>query len=183
MNKKQILVIWLPLLTLVISILLSIEARATRSDSLNNKISANSVNLNLLGNGSLVSLNYERLFHLNSRLHLSTEIGVGYNEYSSLCITGTGCKSPNPVYYTLPHSVSILLGKGSHFLEMGAGGTLIPLNSYKQYIFYPEIGYRIQPIKSSRINFKCFIQIPKIGTSDEARMLFFLSGISFGFHF
>ena len=78
----------------------------------------NSINLNLLGDASLISINYERQFLVSPAFILSSKLGLGYN--FEFIIFG------NPEHYlTIPHHITGNIGKGRHFFEFGLGGTII----------------------------------------------------------
>jgi hypothetical protein len=76
----------------------------------------NGVYLELLGNGGLYSVNYERMFndHLTGR--------IGYSAWNSPALFFGG--SGPDRYHTLPVTVSYLLGGGERKLELGGGVTL-----------------------------------------------------------
>ncbi len=140
----------------------------------------NSINLNLLGNASLISIDYERQFIIRPTLILSGKLGIGYNEEFMLCIYGE-CPSPD-TYLTIPHHVTGNIGKGKHFFEFGIGGAIINGNTTRPYLLYPIIGYRFLPLKSKKINFRIFGQIPLSGF-DVGGVIFSPIGLNLGISF
>jgi len=132
-----------------------------------NKRPLNSVQINLLGDASLISVNVEKQFIINSNLLLSGKLGLGYNrEIIILCpgwMTGSlNCPKPEN-FLTFPHHLTLNAGKNRHFFEFGLGGTLISPNAKQLYFLYPIIGYRFLPLNSNRMNFRIFIQYPLSG--------------------
>lgn len=140
----------------------------------------NSISLGLLGDASLISVQYERLFVVSRHLVISGKIGFGYNEEYYLFCFGP-CGPPNR-YLTIPHHITGNLGEGAHFLEFGIGGTLINGETTQPYMIYPIIGYRILPLKSGRLNFRIFGEIPFYGIEAED-ILFIPGGFSLGISF
>lgn len=140
----------------------------------------NSIYINLLGDASIISFNYERIFLINKTFFISSKLGLGYNEQFQLCIWGP-CSAPER-YLTIPHHISLNIGNGRHFFEIGIGGTLIKDIKTQPYIFYPIVGYRIMPLKSNKINFRLFGQIPFSGLNID-NILFIPFGLSLGVSF
>jgi len=119
----------------------------------------NNVYLNLLGDGSYVSINYDRLFINSPIFFLSGKLGLGIiNDELKLY----GSSSSPITYLTVPHHITGNLGlqRGIHFLEAGLGGTFASSGNNQQYYLYPVIGYRIQPKKQKGLCFRIFISIP-----------------------
>lgn len=139
----------------------------------------NGININLLGDASLVSINYERLLLINSNFFIAGKAGLGYNEDFNICIFGP-C-SPPEKYLTIPHLITGNLGIDVLFFEFGLGGTLISGNTNRHYLFYPIVGFRLQPLKSIGMNFRGFFQYPHIDVLHEVNSLLFLPfGLSLG---
>ena len=144
----------------------------------------NNININLLGDASRVSINYERQFLVSTTFNLTSKLGLGYNQEYQLCLGG-GCGPPDK-YFTLPHHITGNLGKGRHFFEFGFGGTFLTGNKTLFYYIYPTIGYRISPLKSKKINFRIFGQVPlyKFDRLDQLNDFIFLPfGLSMGMSF
>ncbi len=162
----------------------------------------NNINLNLLGDASLISVNYERLFLVSPIFLLSSKSGLGYN--IEFLVYGDKPEQ----YLTMPLHITGNLGKGMHFIEFGLGATAIigvisetlffysigPFHKLglgnsafsepntQPYILYPIIGYRIIPLRSLGINFRGFLQIPFTGF-DAVNILFIPFGVNFGVSF
>ncbi len=109
------------------------------------------INLNYLGDASVLSLNYERIF-------------------------------PIKKYLTLPHHVTGIFGKKKHFLEFGLGGTAMLGKENQYYVFYPILGYRIQPIRPKKVNFRVYGSWP-LNTLSNEDLLFVPFGLSLGYCF
>lgn len=139
----------------------------------------NGISFNLLGDASLISVHYDRLILLGPSFMLSGKLGVGYNEEFQLCIFGP-CSSPPGKYMSIPHHITGNLGKRKHFFEFGLGGTLILGNTVQPYVLYPMLGYRFLPLRSGKINFRIFGQVPLSRIED---ILFVPFGISLGISF
>lgn len=139
----------------------------------------NSVSLNLLGDVSLISINYERLIPVSPAFILSNKLGLGHNEEFRICLFGS-CP-PAREFFTIPHHITGNIGKGIHFFEIGLGGTIV--NKNQPYYFYPIVGYRILPRRSARVNFRLFGLLPLSVSS--ANELLFISpfGLNLGISF
>lgn len=141
----------------------------------------NSIYINLLGDASLISINYERLYLVSPTSILSSKLGLGYNEKFQLCLYGP-CSPPDK-YLTIPHHITGNLGKGRHFFEFGLGGTIMIGNTNHPYLLYPIVGYRILSLRSDKMNFRVFVQFPFSGKLDTHNILFIPFGLSFGISF
>ena len=146
----------------------------------NNERPLNSIQINLLGDASIISINYDKQFLISSTFILSGKLGLGYNEEFKLCIWGP-C-SPPEKYMTIPHHITGNIGKGRHFFEFGLGRTVINGNTNQNYLLYPIVGYRILPLNSSKLNFRIFGQIPFSGLETED-IIFIPFGLSLGISF
>ena len=77
----------------------------------------NNISLNLLGDASRISLNYEKQYLFGKSNVLSTKVGLGYNQ--EFCISfGTGSCSPVEDYLTIPHHFTVILAKEEVFLNL-----------------------------------------------------------------
>jgi hypothetical protein len=143
----------------------------------------NNVNLNLVGNASLISINYERLLLIKPIFFLSGELGIGYNTTVSFNFFGAfgAEESGSTNHLTIPHHITGNLGKGRHFFEFGLGGTIIT-GGLHNYILYPIIGYRLQPLRSKKVNFRLFGSYPIYGkdVEDTLDIIFSPVGLSLG---
>lgn len=96
----------------------------------------------LLGQGTLMSLNYDHILYESGKGFLSGRVGIGFpNTGVSIGFFGTesGLKGIG-----IPHSLSWNFGK-KHALEVGVGGMLSVIDQVTRYVFYPIVGYRFQP--------------------------------------
>ena len=114
------------------------------------------LNMNFLGDASIISVNYDRLYLIKPTFILTGKLGLGITKE----ITLFGGKGDN--YLTIPHHFTGNFGKGRNFLELGIGGTFVGGKSYIDYIVYPLIGYRLLARKSDQVNFRIFTQIPLV---------------------
>jgi hypothetical protein len=139
----------------------------------------NCVTISLLGNGSNVSLNYERLFPINNYLFISGRLGAGYGRQLTL----NSDSIVMPLYLTIPAHVTINLGKGRHFSEIGMGSTLTIGNVNPHYLYYVIFGYKFYPLKPYNISIKIFGNL-LLNNKDDFRSIYFVPfGISLGYTF
>jgi hypothetical protein len=140
----------------------------------------NSIYMNLFGDASIFSINYERLFFNNRKFFLAGNAGIGYSESLDLPITSTSLLSI-PMHITGNVNIS---GK-RQFLEFGFGGTLLYYQNFKfwDYSIYPLIGYRWQPLKSGKFTFRIFVSYPLTDKIDIDSYWFSPVGMSIGFAF
>jgi len=122
-------------------------------DIIEEKRPINNIFVTLLGDASLVSINYEKLFSLSSSCILVGKLGAGYhgNEYKNGSISSV---------LTIPHHLTCNFGKKSLMAELGIGGTLFSANNYRPYALYPIAGFRIQPPLPMMVNFRFFVILP-----------------------
>jgi len=113
-----------------------------------------SINLNLLGDGSYFSMNYDQLLPVNKKMHLSLKAGIGYNERAQLFKSNLGH------YLTLTHHLTANFGSRRTLFEAGLGATAYFRNNDNRYIPYPVIGVRFSPIKSSGLVIRPCLHIP-----------------------
>ena len=115
-----------------------------KSDSTLNK-RVQSVYVELGGPGILLSINYDGRFG-NNRTGFGYRSGLGF-------IPGS-----NGQIITIPAQLNYLLGGGGHYLEIGAGATLILINGNGSTDLFSKnsstalfgtmvFGYRYQPVK------------------------------------
>lgn len=135
----------------------------------------NRIFLNVFGDASMVSVNYDKVFLINDAFFLSGKLGAGF--YQELTIWKDDI--PFPKYFTIPHHITGNLGKGKHFLEFGLGGTFLT-GVDKIYIVYPIIGYRLLPFESNKVNLRIYGQLPVAGYNWET-FWFVPVGLSLGF--
>lgn len=164
------------ILTLLVLLCGSLLWAQTGNES-GDKRPVNNLNLTFLGNASLISLNYEYLHFAKPNFFMAYNLGLGYDESLNLCFWGT-CSSPSS-YLTLPHYVTGNIGKGRNFFEFGLGGTVILGDAQQNYYFYPIVGYRLLPLRTNKLYFRVFGQIPVTGL-ENMDAIFFPFGLSLG---
>ena len=115
----------------------------------------NNINYNI-GEGSLNSINYERLYFINRGYFLAFQLGIGNNEEWQ---DDTNLSSPIK-YTTIPHHITGNLGKGRNFFEFGLSGLIVTGNLDQHYLLGPILGYRLQSLKFKRVNFRIYVNFP-----------------------
>jgi hypothetical protein len=83
---------------------------------------------------------------------------------------------------TIPHHLTANIGRKKHFFEFGFGGTYISGVTTEPYFAYPTVGYRFLPLKSDKLNFRVFSQIPFTGIDTED-IIFMPLGVNIGISF
>jgi hypothetical protein len=137
----------------------------------------NNINLNILGEASLFSVNYERLFLNTSNFFLAPGFGLGvYEELEGLFFSG------GSAYVCIPHHITANLGIEKHFFEFGLGGTYINKNPNDKYLIYTIVGYRFQPLDSDEFYFRIYGNI-LISDIKATSIKFIPFGLSFGISF
>lgn len=140
----------------------------------------NNLNIGLLGEASVLSLSYERLFILTPGLLLSAEVGVGFNKEFELCIFGP-CEAPQS-YAVFPHHLTLNIGRRKNHLELGVGGGRVSSIASKGYVVFPIIGYRHQPTEFNKAVFRIHIS-PPVTVSGDLNMLNSPIGFNVGITF
>lgn len=136
----------------------------------------NIVSLSFTGEGTMISANYERLFLLGSTNFIAGRIGVGY---AGNIISDDNSEPEN--YLTIPHHITGNIGKKIHFLEVGISGAIITGDLDNHYMLGPLIGYRLQAMKSNKLNLRIFGTVPFLPYYAD---IFYLPlGISVGYCF
>jgi len=125
----------------------------------------NNAAINICGDVSILSLQYERLLFLNPHLCLAGKLGIGFDEPTLRYLFGY-LSPPDDYLITIPHHLTGDLGQGRHFFEFGLGGSLVLERTSRQYLFYPLAGYRLQPLKTNRIHLKIYASLPVSGNKD-----------------
>lgn len=148
------------------------------NDNLIVKRPGNNLTLNLLGDASIISINYERFIVITPALFAPGKLGLGHNKEYRLCFFGPCTSSPD-IYLTIPHHFTLNLGKKSNFFEFGLGGTIINGNTTQNYLLYPVFGLRTLPFNSNKINFRIYLQFPFSGMEAED-IVFIPVGLSLG---
>jgi hypothetical protein len=145
----------------------------------------NVVFINLFGDVSQYSINYERIFYINDFFLLSGRLGLGHNKESEGWIMPSQTKNLEE-FITIPHHITGNLGKGRHFFEFGFGATFIGNysgNISPKYLVYPIVGYRLHPINSQKMNFRFSISYPLKIPNEIQDIFIFPASLSFGFSF
>lgn len=168
---------------IILVFLLLISAAAASGQESGRSVSGrpvNSINLNLLGRGSNFAVSYERIISVKSYLFITADLGAGYGKEVQLVIDSTYA-NVKPRYLTLPHHITINIGKGRSFLEIGLGGTAAIGNVFPHYLFYPVAGYRFQPFTSGNMKVRLFVNyVP--GSHEDYRNVFFIPfGLCLGY--
>jgi hypothetical protein len=125
----------------------------------------NNMAVNICGDASILSLHYERLLFLNPNLFIAGKLGIGLDEPTIRHLFGY-MSPPENYFITMPHHLTLNLGKKRHFFEFGLGGSLILQGSGDHYVFYPVAGYRLQPLKTNRIYLRFYGTQPISGNED-----------------
>ncbi len=141
----------------------------------------NSIGVNILGDASEISANYERFFLIKDNFILSSKISFGFNEklYDCHFLVKPCAKK---TLFTVSNHLTGNIGKGISFFEFGLGETFLIGNNTTSYMIYPMIGFRILPLKSNKLNFRIFGQFPLMKTKPSG-ILFIPIGFYFGVSF
>jgi len=175
-NLKSHLIILRIILVIILSFCLLETFSQSNTDTIKTR-PLSSFNLNILGDASLFSVNYELLFLTRTNIIIGTKIGLGYNEEFKICVW-ENCSAPKK-YFTIPHSFTVNYGKKKHFLEMGVGGTVIVGSSSQNYMPYAILAYRFLPLKSNKLKFRVFGEYP-FANPDNYDIIFIPFGVSIG---
>jgi hypothetical protein len=144
----------------------------------------NNIFLNILGDGSIISLNYERLFFTDPRhFFIAAGAGVGVNSLLSIHFDNiSGTTYSTKEFVVIPHHISGNIGGGSHFFEFGVGATALTGDHARSYLPYLIAGYRLQPRRDNRVHFRLFGSFP-LDDIEEYDLQFVPVGISVGWSF
>jgi hypothetical protein len=167
--------VWILVLITLLSIP-GISLSAQNSSYRPVKRAPNNISLNLLGEGSLISINYERLFPIAPKFFLTGQAGIGRNQEA----LWTAGRSPR-LYTTFPHHITANFGKNRHFFEFGFSGDIVAGDTEHHYISGPLVGYRYKSSRSGRIPVRCFITYPFIGL--HTGLIYVPFGLSIGYSF
>jgi hypothetical protein len=113
------------------------------------------ISLNMMGDASLISLGFEKLFFVEPNLALAAKVGFGWNQEFQLFSS----ESLNN-YFILPHHFTANIGKGRSFVELGLGAALVTDNREYYYVVYPMAGYRYHPFKNPGLSFRAWMYYP-----------------------
>jgi hypothetical protein len=131
------------------------------------------------GDASVSSLNYERLILVRSKCFFTGSLGIGYNKNVDEGYKGSLYQISHSQFMTIPHHITINVGKKRSFFEFGIGGTGIIGDANKNYYLYPIIGYRLHSSKPMKLNYRVYISFPFEGYKN-VEFWWFPIGISVG---
>jgi hypothetical protein len=134
-----------------------------------------------LGDGSGLSLRYERLLPINSKLFIAGNIGIGY--LRDIKFPFLFDDTPNEQYLSFPYGFSIIFGKTENCIEIGIGHSTLSFRHGRRYFTYPLVGYRLQPFKSNNLMMRAFLCYPFGGFQRDDKITFLPGGVSFGLSF
>jgi hypothetical protein len=135
------------------------------------------ISLNLVGDASLLSIGFEKLFFIKPAFAMAGRLGFGFNQEFQLF------SSDPPInYFIMPMSVTCNFGKGRSYLECGIGGTMLSGNRTSYYIGYPIVGYRFHPFKNPGFSFRAWLFYPfgQLSVLESTDILVSPFGLSFG---
>ena len=116
----------------------------------------NNIGINLLGDCSIIAVNYERLIPFREIFFIG-KLGIGSNVITDFSLGGSG---KDESILTIPHHFAGNIGKRKHLFEFGFGGTLLIGNITQHYILYPIIAYRIQPMRHRKAFVRLYFNMP-----------------------
>ena len=142
----------------------------------------NNIYINIFaGDASVQSLNYERLFLVKLKSFFTGSLGIGYNKNLDK-YEGRLYQISHSQFMTIPHHITMNVGKKRSFFEFGIGGTGLIGDAHQNYYLYPIIGYRFHPVRSINENFRIYISFPFEGYKN-VEFWWFPVGISVGMGF
>ena len=143
----------------------------------------NYIFLNFCGDGSIASLNYERLFFIHPKhFFIAAGAGAGMNFYVKIHNNNESTTYTTDQYVIVPHHITFNIGSGRHFFELGAGGAILAGPRTQPYLPYVTGGYRIQPWNSNKVGLRLFFSYP-LETIDKFEILYIPVGLSVGWAF
>ena len=164
-------------------ILLPLFLSAQKGDTIVKNKKNNSVYVEFLGNGLVLSLNYERILY-NGPVNFGVRGGLGYSP-----------EDGERAIYTIPFEIVVIFGNKKHHIELGAGiSYYLKVNKSKHYhdnrkhtnysiMVYPRIGYRYKGNKGLliRVGYTPVLELPALDLFDKPFHPF--GGISIGYSF
>jgi hypothetical protein len=93
---------------------------------------------------------------------------------------------PDEKFLSVPYHLTASIGKKENFFEIGIGGSELLSGSRKRHFLFPLIGYRLQPVKPSKINIRAYLCYPFSGnpySGDSDNLFFIPAGFSIGWCF
>lgn len=141
---------------------------------------SNNITLNLFGDATIFSMNYERLHFFDRKYMIAGKIGIGYSQ-------SLGLPSKSAALLTIPmhFTGNISVYKKRQYIEFGFGGTFMFYENLKywDYAIYPIVGYRLQPYQKVKLTFRIFISYPLTDKIDMHNYWFSPVGLSIGYCF
>lgn len=142
----------------------------------------NNIFINILGDASVASLNYERLFFIEpENFFIAAGAGVGLNYFVTIH-NDNGSSYTSEKYVIFPHHVTANIGKGRHFFEFGLGGAFLSGPRSQPYLPSLLAGYRIQPWNKNKLHFRVFGSYP-LEALEKFEILYIPVGLSIGWSF
>jgi hypothetical protein len=139
----------------------------------------NNIYINIFaGDASVQSLNYERLFLVRPKSFFTGSLGIGYNKNLDK-YEGRLYQISHSQFMTIPHHITMNVGKKRSFFEFGIGGTGLIGDAHQNYYLYPIIGYRFHSSNPMKLNFRIYISFPFQGYKN-VEFWWFPIGISVG---
>lgn len=134
--------------------------------------------VNLLGDASIVSINFDVVLLNQEHFFLAAKAGVGVHE--EICIVFCNDKETT-VFTTVPVALTANFGHERHYFEVGLGFTLFD-PSTEWNMLYPHLGYRLHPEDRGRFQFRAYTNVYPLN-GDPKKILFIPIGLSFGISF
>lgn len=142
----------------------------------------NNAFINFLGDGSLASINYERLLPVYSdHVFITAGLGIGMNSLVTFHANGETVYTSSS-FPVIPHHITGNIGSGRHFLEFGLGGTILANKSGQHYLPYLSLGYRLQPLNTNRVSARIFGSYP-LQSLERFDIIYIPVGVSVGWSF
>ena len=141
----------------------------------------NNVGANILGDGSIVAGNYERLIVRKTGHLVALRVGYGFNSY------GGGPWGGSEEFNTLSLTSTYNVGHKRVFFEAGLG-VVFNMHGYpeERVIAFPTVGLRIQPLNAWRWYLRLSLQYPLMNYNVAEEILdytFSPVGLAFGLSF
>lgn len=136
----------------------------------------NSLQLGILGSGSVIDATYEKHFYIKGSNFIAGRVGAGYGSQFQVCPYGSCPEAER--FITIPLQVTMNIFGPSRFVEFGFGTTFYRNRNSSNQILYPVVGFRYCPRKRNGICIRLFANLP-LGAS-VGDMFFSPAGVSFG---
>jgi hypothetical protein len=142
----------------------------------------NNIFLNICGDGSIASLNYERLFFAEpEHFFIAAGAGAGMNFFVTIR-NDNGKPYSLENYLIIPHHATANIGMGRHFFEFGVGGAFLSGPRAQPYLPSLMAGYRLQPWNTNKLHLRVFGSYPLEGL-EKFEILYIPVGLSVGWSF